>query len=133
MKSFYVALLLGVLAVGVLSSDFEAFRSSYKRSYGNSSEIAKRKAIFEKNIKRIEALNAEAKKNNEDVVYKLNKFADLEKSEFVNKYCGFKKSKGSRQAVNLDSKSTSTTDKKADTGVFGKQKKKQLNFYLNVC
>lgn len=116
--------MLGVMAVGVLSSDFEVFRSSYKKSYGNSSEIAKRKAIYEKNLKRIEALNAESKKNNENVVHKLNKFADLEKSEFVKKYCGFKKGKGNRQAVNLDSKTTSTTDKKAkaDTGVFGKLK-----------
>lgn len=88
-KVTFVALILAAAIVGTFASSllqqqrtqFEAFKRKHEKTYSGA-EHEKRFAIFQDNLKRIDAMN----KLDTGAVYAVNKFADLTAEEFANMY-----------------------------------------------
>ncbi|CAD8068855.1 unnamed protein product [Paramecium sonneborni] len=69
----------------LLQAEFEAFKTTYKRSY-KVTEEAYRRAIFEQNYAKIQAHNADPTQTYEQGV---NQFTDLTQEEFISIYLTF--------------------------------------------
>ena len=113
---------LAVMIAGVCSMvGFSDFKAMHAKKYASQAEETQRMGIFKANVARIQALNDEAKKNNQSVLFGVTAFSDLSPEEFISKNTGFKKGKRNRRDVVLDGDSTSVASKAvADTNVFGK-------------
>lgn len=103
MRAAFTIIALSVLIAAVYSIDFDDFVRSNGKSYANAAERARRKEIFNQNLKKIDAMNDEARKNNESVVYAPNQFSDLTTEEFLANHTGFKRrSARGKRAINID-------------------------------
>lgn len=87
-----IALILGVFILvvtiaSVIGTNFEQFKSKFKKSY-SITENKRRKAIFEKNLDKIVKLNKKSSDNGDFVKYKAYQFADLDDEELKATYLG---------------------------------------------
>lgn len=73
-----------------LEEEWNAFKSSYEKKYVNDAEEAKRKAIFIRNKRKIDAHNVRAANNEHSYHLRMNHFGDLEHKEFVQTMNGYK-------------------------------------------
>lgn len=73
-------------AVGGTSS-FDEFKVSFKKAYP-STENKRRKAIFERNVKKIAEMNRNSNDQGDTVKYAVYQFADLDEQEFKKTYLG---------------------------------------------
>lgn len=106
----FIVLVIGIVIINVVrssDSDFQSFSVKQGKTYATQAEANLRKAIFEKNLKKIADLNAQSKKNNENVVHGTNQFTDYESSEFIKKFTGLKLGSSLAKAIQIDASNSS--------------------------
>jgi C1A family cysteine protease len=73
----------------VVQSKWEAFKKKYKKNYAPA-EDQKRYAIFKSNLAKIDQLNSKNRDENGDNPFGINKFADIDPTEFARTRLNFR-------------------------------------------
>lgn len=121
--SLFTCVVLCTLGSSVYSNQFEEFAIKNKKNYKDSTEKIKRARIYTQNAKKIDALNLNAKKQNRNLKFAVNKFADMDTQEFIKAYTGFKKSPEERTFLDNQPKQKTTKIPKTKTTKTSRTKK----------
>lgn len=88
--SFIALCALNVVVYSSEIDEFESYIQKYSKTYANVAEKTKKMVIYLQNKVKVNKMNAESKRNKQNVVFEINRFSDLTNEEFLAKYTGYK-------------------------------------------